>query len=65
MTKREGAIVSAFTGVLACEFSDFHAYVEEKLGRAVFTHEMASDKVAAEIKEASRADFIEMAESCK
>ena len=40
MTKREGAILSAYTGCLLCDFNDFHKYIEELLGRPVFTHEI-------------------------
>lgn len=32
MTKREAAIVSAYTGYLIGEFSDFQAYAEEVMG---------------------------------
>lgn len=56
MTKREAAIVSAYTGYLIGEFSDFHAYVEEIMGRPVFTHEFPS--IAEELKYKSKADFM-------
>lgn len=56
MTKREAAIVSAYTGYLIGEFGDFHAYVEEIMGRPVFTHELPS--IAEELKEKSKADFM-------
>ncbi len=57
MTKREGAILSAYTGILLGDFSSMHGYVEEILKRPVFTHEFADEKVFALIKESSRADF--------
>lgn len=63
MTKRESAIISAFTGILAGPFDSFHEYVEEIMGRPVYTHEMASESVFAEIKEKSREDFIKLANS--
>lgn len=56
MTKREAAIISAYTGYLIGEFSDFHAYVEEVMGRPVFTHELPS--IAEELKEKSKKDFM-------
>lgn len=56
MTKREAAIVSAYTGYLIGEFSDFHAYVEEIMGRPVFTHELPN--IAEELKEKSKKDFM-------
>jgi len=56
MTKREAAIVSAYTGYLIGEFSDFHAYAEEVMGRSIFTHEFPS--IAEELKEKSKKDFM-------
>lgn len=43
MTKRETAVVMAFTGVtllVGDDFSYFHKYVEELMGRPVWTHEL-------------------------
>jgi hypothetical protein len=37
MTKREAAIISAYTGILVGKFSDMHALIEEVLGRPVVT----------------------------
>lgn len=56
MTKREAAIVSAYTGYLIGEFSDFHAYAEEIIGRPIFVHELSS--IAENLKENSRKDFM-------
>lgn len=56
MTKREAAIVSAYTGYLIGEFSDFHAYAEEVMGRPIFTHELPG--IAEELKEKSKKDFM-------
>lgn len=60
MTKREGAILSAYTGYLLCDFNDFHKYIEELLGHPVFTHEIP--ELTEEIKERSRTDFITVME---
>ena len=58
MTKQEKIVVSAYTGVLMCDFNDLHKYIEDKLGRPVWTHELASETVFSEIKEKSKADFL-------
>lgn len=61
MTDREKAIVMAYTGATMLEgdkFSIFHKYIEDICGRPIYTHEIAF--VAKEIKEKSRADFIEL-----
>ena len=58
MTKQERLIVSAYTGVLMCDFSEFQTYVEQLLQRPVFTHELAMDDVWREIKEISIPAFM-------
>jgi HEPN domain-containing protein len=61
MTKHECAVIMAYTGtcMLAGEnFSIFHKYIEEILGRPVYTHEMY--ELADEIKEKSKDDFLEL-----
>lgn len=35
-----GAVLSAYTGVLLCEFCDMHEYIQHVFGRPVWTHEM-------------------------
>lgn len=57
MTKRECAIVSAYTGILCGDFNEFHKYVEELLGRPVWTHEFANKELMKKIKELSKEDF--------
>lgn len=58
MNKREAAIISAYTGILIGNFADMHKYIEEKLGRSVWTHELADIKIQEEIKQKSKEDFI-------
>ena len=61
MTDREKAIVSAYTGIAMLtgdKFSIFHKYVEDILGRSVWTHELASEELWGEIREKSKADFL-------
>ena len=57
LTKRQAAIIGAYTGYLAGPFSDMHEYVEEIMGRPVWAHEMGSEAVAEEIREKAKADF--------
>lgn len=58
MTKQEKLIVSAYTGVLMTDFDDLHKFIEEKLGRPVFTHELADELVVKELKRAVKQDFL-------
>ena len=59
MTKKECAIIMAYTGIVMLsgeDFSIYHRYIEDIMGRPVWTHELASESVAKEIKEKSRYD---------
>lgn len=61
MTKRECAIVTAYTGYCMLQGNDLgelYEYVEEKIGRPVFSHEFYT--LADEIKEKSKDDFLEL-----
>ncbi len=57
MTKKEAAIVSAYTGVLLGTFPDMHDYVEKIMGRPFYTHEFAHKETVDAIKEKSKSDF--------
>lgn len=63
MTKHEAIVISAYTGVLMCDFDDMHGYIEKKLGRPVFTHELASEQIQQEIEDKTKADFLAICES--
>lgn len=59
MTDKEKAIVMAYTGVTMLtgdKLQIFHRYVEEIMGRPIWTHEMV--QLADEIKEKSKDDFM-------
>ena len=61
MTDKEKAIVMAYTGIAMLtgdKFDIFHKYVEDIMGRPVFTHEFAT--CAEEIKEKAKPDFLKL-----
>jgi len=62
MTKRECAIVMAYTGVCMLAGKEnlpiFYEYIEEKIGRPVYTHELP--ELAEEIKEKTERDFLKL-----
>lgn len=60
LTKEQAIVITGFTGVLACNFGDFHEDVEKRFGRGVWTHEFADKKFAEEIKGKYRKDFLSM-----
>ena len=58
MTKREAAIVSAYTGIMIGSFADMDEYAEELFGRPVWTHEFGTKEVVSKLKELAKPDFI-------
>lgn len=58
MTKKEKIIVSAYTGYLMCDWDDMHQYIEKKLGRPVWTHELAFEEMQEKVREATKDDFL-------
>ena len=63
MNKREGAIVSAYTGFLCGEFSDLHEYVEELFNGPVFTHQFGDKGFIEKLKKMSKDDFMALLNS--
>lgn len=63
MTDHERAIVMAYTGyamLTGDKLSIFHKYVQDLLGRPVWTHEFGDSKVTDEIKEKAHNDFVSL-----
>lgn len=68
LTDRERAIIMAYTGatmLVGDKLSIFYGYVEEKLGRPVFTHELAYIETQEELKDAAREDFLALCSGTK
>ena len=65
MTKREGAIISAYTGILIGNFSAFHEYSEKLLGRPVYTHEFSRESIFKDLKSLSEKDFMDLNKNIK
>ncbi len=58
LTKEQAAIIGAYTGITCGNFGDIHAYVEKKMGRPVFTHEMGIPEFHEKIKKLCKEDFL-------
>ena len=65
MTKREAAIVSAYTGIMMGEFCEMHKFVEELVGREVGTIRFLDPEFCEVVKKLSRPYFIELCENLK
>jgi hypothetical protein len=60
MTKYEAAVISAFTGVMVCEFSDMKNYIQKLTGRLMFDEEFGGEENFIKIKELARNDFMNL-----
>jgi hypothetical protein len=58
LTREQAAIIGAYTGYTCGPFEDIHRKIEEVLGRPVWTHEMASDKLCDEVREKLKPQFL-------
>lgn len=63
MTKREGAIISAFTGIMVGSFLDMHEYSEKIMGTTIFTHQFASKRFCEKLKAKAKPDFISLCDN--
>lgn len=59
LTKRQAAIIGAFTGIACGPFSDIHEYVSSLPGfEGIPTHAFGNVKVWEDIKTAVKPDFL-------
>ena len=58
LTKQQAIIISAYTGITCCKFSDMHEDVEKRLGRPVYTHEFGGLTMKDHLRNVYREDFL-------
>lgn len=63
LSREDAAIVGAYTGVLCGPFEDLHAYIERKMGRPVFTHELGDPETRKKIAVVALDDFLSICAS--
>ena len=61
LTREQAAIIAAYTGVCCGPFEDVQRYADKVLGIVSFTHHFADKKLWADLKAASKDDFIAIA----
>ena len=62
LTMEQAVVISGYTGVLICPFSELHDEIEKRLERPVWTHELGSSELMEkEVKPTFEADFFAMA----
>lgn len=60
LTKEQAIVVSAYTGILICEFKDMHQDIEKRLGKPVDQFEFLDPQFRPRIKELYKKDFLEL-----
>lgn len=60
ISKRDLAILTAYTGNLFGKFQDFQGYAEEILGQPFFTHQFGEKGIFEKLHERSKQDFLEL-----
>lgn len=63
MTKQECAIVMAYTGTVMLtgdNLTIYYKYLNDIMGRPVYTHELAFKEIQKQIKEKSMDDFLKL-----
>ena len=60
LTKEQAIIITGYTGIMACNFTDFHEDVEKRLGYPVMSHEFGFANMRERIRDCYKEDFIAM-----
>ena len=63
MNDRERAIVETYTGICMLtgnKTNEVYRYMEEIMGRPVYTHELADERIQQELKEKAKPDFLKL-----
>ena len=59
LTRKQAAIIGAYTGVTCGPFGDIHKYVDSLPGlKGIMTHDFASENICEIIRKESKADFL-------
>ena len=63
MTLKERVIVETYTGICMTsseERNEVYKYMQEIMGRPIFTHELAFKNIQEKLREKSKKDFLEL-----
>ena len=58
LTQEQGAIITAYTGILSCKAHIFHAYAEKLMGGGVHTIEFGNKEFLDKLSEKAKNDFL-------
>lgn len=58
LSKYQATVISGYTGILMIRFADYHADVEKRVGRPVWTHEFGNKEFSKEVKSMYKEEFL-------
>ena len=58
LSRKDAAIIGAYTGFATGPFEDIQQYAEHVLNRPIWTHEFASTELVEQLRQAAKPDFI-------
>ncbi len=58
LTKRQAAIIGAYTGVTCGSFADIQQYADELMGEPTWTHQFGNKIFAEKLRELAKPDFL-------
>ncbi|MBP1589123.1 MAG: hypothetical protein ILO10_02885 [Kiritimatiellae bacterium] len=58
MTQQERLVVSAYTGFLMTDWPLVHKFIQERIGRPIWTHQFADEKLWEKIRERLKPEFL-------
>jgi len=58
LSKYQAIVITGYTGIVMCDFSVFHADVESRFGRSVWTHEFGNEDFTEEVKDMYKDEFM-------
>jgi hypothetical protein len=63
LTSYQAVVLTGYTGILMCSFSEYHADVEARLGYPVFTHQFGDEEFTKKLKEIYQEEFLSLVEA--
>lgn len=60
LNKYQAIVITGYTGIMMCDFSSFHADVESRFGRSIWTHEFGNKEFMKEVEEMYKGEFLDL-----
>lgn len=60
LSKYQAIVITGYTGIMMVDFSSFHADVESRMGRPVWTSEFGNKEFMKEVEEMYKGEFLDL-----